>query len=70
MASTIRKSSPPHCTNCNKPVLLGQPRWAGDPNDRLWHYACAEAAGFTCSAEDSPFNWRALGLLPQFSAVL
>ena len=23
----------------------GQPRWAGDPLDRRWHYICAEQAG-------------------------
>jgi len=26
-------------------VEKGQPRWAGDPLDRNWHYVCAELAG-------------------------
>jgi len=37
----------PACCQCGQPVLQGQPRWAGDGRDRVWHYACAEEAGLT-----------------------
>ncbi|HEY0836677.1 MAG TPA: hypothetical protein VGE72_22390 [Azospirillum sp.] len=39
-------SSQPHtvCCHCGQPVVAGQPRWAGDPDDRAWHYDCAEKA--------------------------
>ena len=32
------------CCHCGEPVLRGQAHWAGDPQDRTWHYTCAEAA--------------------------
>ncbi|WP_207461762.1 hypothetical protein [Azospirillum sp. SYSU D00513] len=37
----------PICLHCGKPVLPGEPRWAGDPQERPWHYGCAEAASLT-----------------------
>ena len=32
----------PLCCRCGRPILAGQPHWAGDPAGRPWHYACAE----------------------------
>ncbi|WP_431859457.1 hypothetical protein [Azospirillum sp.] len=32
------------CCHCGEPVLRGQAHWAGDPQDRTWHYHCAESA--------------------------
>lgn len=40
-------SQHPVCCHCGQPVLPGHPRWAGDPDLRPWHYACAEASGLT-----------------------
>ncbi len=36
-----------HCCACGKPIRIGEPRWAGDADNRAWHYGCAERAGFT-----------------------
>lgn len=33
------------CRACQRPILDGEPRWAGKEPDEHWHYACAEAAG-------------------------
>lgn len=44
MAANTQGLSTPRavCCHCGQPVVAGQPRWAGDPQDRAWHYACAE----------------------------
>ncbi|AWK85922.1 hypothetical protein [Azospirillum thermophilum] len=35
------------CCHCGKPVRPGEPHWAGDLENRPWHYGCAEKAGLT-----------------------
>jgi hypothetical protein len=38
------------CCHCGRPVTAGQARWAGDPQERPWHYGCAEEAGVASKA--------------------
>jgi hypothetical protein len=44
----VKKQTPsrlhPMCCHCGLPVVPGQAHWAGDPEGRPWHYACAEKA--------------------------
>jgi len=37
----------PCCHGCGGEILPGEPRWAGDPEDRSWHYECADRAKLT-----------------------
>ena len=39
----------PTCSHCGKPMRAGEPHWAGDAENRPWHYGCAEKAGLTLS---------------------
>ncbi|WP_207461509.1 hypothetical protein [Azospirillum sp. SYSU D00513] len=48
----------PVCCHCGKPIAPGQPRWAGDPEERPWHYACAEEAGRSTKASERFWTLR------------
>lgn len=39
--------SHPTCCHCGQPLRAGEPHWAGDAENRPWHYGCAEKAGLT-----------------------
>ncbi len=39
----------PTCSHCGQPMRPGEPHWAGDTENRPWHYGCAEKAGLTLS---------------------
>ena len=39
----------PTCSHCGQPMRAGEPHWAGDVENRPWHYGCAEKAGLTMS---------------------
>ncbi|WP_448206429.1 hypothetical protein [Azospirillum sp. sgz302134] len=39
----------PICCHCTRPLRTGEPHWAGDAQNRPWHYGCAEKAGLTVS---------------------
>lgn len=44
--------APTVCCHCGGPIPPGQPHWAGDPEDRPWHYDCAESMRLT-----QPLRW-------------
>ena len=43
----------PRCCHCGTPIGEGEPRWAGDPQDRAWHYRCAEEQGLATRVTSS-----------------
>lgn len=51
----------PLCCACGEPILAGQPRWAGDPELKPWHYACAEANGLAATVTSRPSVWFGVG---------
>ena len=44
-----RFPAPPTCCHCGLPLRAGEPHWAGDAENRPWHYSCAERARLTMS---------------------
>lgn len=54
-ASRLRaatREDAPACCACGGPIRAGDAHWAGDAQNRAWHYGCAERAGVTLS-----WNW-------------
>lgn len=44
---TMQTEADPICHHCALPVRAGEPRWAAREPVEVWHYRCAEDAGFT-----------------------
>ncbi len=60
----ITPPAPPVCCHCGHPILPGRPHWAGDPQNRPWHYDCAETMRLTrplAAARPAPARMAADG---------